>query len=113
VATRKRILDMLASDKLFAASFHMPFPAIGYIDKGPSGYRWVPHSYQLKSVVRGTTLSARLKVAGVSFFGFGCLRRNGRFGLRRLRCFVIEYDVTAKLVIVQQAGHAPSPGHRP
>jgi len=47
VATRKRILDMLATDRLFVASFHMPFPGIGYVEKGQAGYRWVPHSYQL------------------------------------------------------------------
>jgi hypothetical protein len=47
VTTRKRILDMLAMDKIFVASFHMPFPGIGYIDKGQVAYRWVPHSYQL------------------------------------------------------------------
>jgi glyoxylase-like metal-dependent hydrolase (beta-lactamase superfamily II) len=47
VSTRKRFLDMLATDRLFAASFHMPFPGIGHIDKGQGGYRWVPHSYQL------------------------------------------------------------------
>jgi glyoxylase-like metal-dependent hydrolase (beta-lactamase superfamily II) len=47
VTTRKRILDMLAADRIFVASFHMPFPGIGYIDKGQGGYRWVPHSYQL------------------------------------------------------------------
>ena len=47
MATRKRMLDMLANDKLFVASFHMPFPGIGYVEKGPGGYRWVPHTYQL------------------------------------------------------------------
>jgi glyoxylase-like metal-dependent hydrolase (beta-lactamase superfamily II) len=47
VATRKRILDMLATDRLFVASFHMPFPGIGYVEKGQAGYRWVPHAYQL------------------------------------------------------------------
>jgi glyoxylase-like metal-dependent hydrolase (beta-lactamase superfamily II) len=47
VATRKRILDMLATDRLFVASFHMPFPGIGYVEKGQAGYRWVPHTYQL------------------------------------------------------------------
>ncbi len=47
VATRKRMLDMLATDRLMFASFHMPFPAIGWIDKTASGYRWVPHSYQM------------------------------------------------------------------
>ena len=47
VATRNRILDMLATDRLFFASFHFPFPGVGWIDKTSSGYRWVPHSYQL------------------------------------------------------------------
>jgi glyoxylase-like metal-dependent hydrolase (beta-lactamase superfamily II) len=47
VATRKRILDMLATDKVFVASFHMPFPGIGWIDRSQGGYRWVPHSYQM------------------------------------------------------------------
>jgi glyoxylase-like metal-dependent hydrolase (beta-lactamase superfamily II) len=47
VTTRKRILDILANEKLFLASFHMPFPGIGFVEKGAGGYRWVPHSYQL------------------------------------------------------------------
>ena len=47
VATRKRILDMVATEKLFVAGFHMPFPGLGYVEKAGSAYRWVPHSYQL------------------------------------------------------------------
>ena len=47
VATRKRILDMLATDRIMFASFHMPFPGVGYIERNGSGYRWVAHSYQL------------------------------------------------------------------
>ena len=47
VATRRRMLDMLATERLFFASFHMPFPGIGWIDRTSAGYRWVPHSYQL------------------------------------------------------------------
>lgn len=47
VASRKRMLDMLASEKLFFASFHFPFPGVGWIDKTSAGYRWVPHSYQM------------------------------------------------------------------
>jgi glyoxylase-like metal-dependent hydrolase (beta-lactamase superfamily II) len=47
VATRKRMLDMLVSDKLFATGFHMPFPGIGFMEKGQGGFRWMPHSYQL------------------------------------------------------------------
>jgi hypothetical protein len=47
VATRKRMLDMLATDKIMFASFHMPFPGVGYIERNGAGYRWVAHSYQL------------------------------------------------------------------
>jgi len=47
VATRKRILDMVATDRLFVAGFHMPFPGVGYVEKSVGGYRWVPISYQL------------------------------------------------------------------
>jgi len=47
VATRKRMLDMLATERLFAASFHMPFPAVGWIERTQGGYRWVAHSYQM------------------------------------------------------------------
>jgi glyoxylase-like metal-dependent hydrolase (beta-lactamase superfamily II) len=46
-ATRKRVLDMLAADKVPFTGYHMPFPAIGYVDKSDGGYRWVPHTYQL------------------------------------------------------------------
>lgn len=47
VATRKRILDMLAADRIPFAGYHMPFPAIGYVEKTADGYRWVQASYQL------------------------------------------------------------------
>ena len=46
-ATRNRILDMVATDKLFVAGFHMPFPGVGFIERSSAGYRWVPVSYQL------------------------------------------------------------------
>jgi hypothetical protein len=38
---------MVASDELFVIGFHMPFPGIGYVERGQGGYRWVPHAYQL------------------------------------------------------------------
>ena len=47
VNTRKRILDMVATDKLFVAGFHMPLPGLGWVEKTGSGYRWVQHSYQM------------------------------------------------------------------
>jgi glyoxylase-like metal-dependent hydrolase (beta-lactamase superfamily II) len=45
--TRKKILDMVATDKIPATGYHMPFPAVGYVDKKGTGYQWVPASYQL------------------------------------------------------------------
>jgi glyoxylase-like metal-dependent hydrolase (beta-lactamase superfamily II) len=47
VATRKRMLDMVATDRLYVAGFHMPFPGVGWVEKAAGGYRWVPVSYQL------------------------------------------------------------------
>jgi glyoxylase-like metal-dependent hydrolase (beta-lactamase superfamily II) len=46
-ATRQRLLDMAATDDLLVTGYHMPFPAIGYIERTAGGYRWAPHSYQL------------------------------------------------------------------
>ncbi|MCA0399754.1 MAG: MBL fold metallo-hydrolase [Proteobacteria bacterium] len=42
VATRKRILDMAATDKLRVSFYHASFPASGYIAKEGAGYRFVP-----------------------------------------------------------------------
>jgi glyoxylase-like metal-dependent hydrolase (beta-lactamase superfamily II) len=47
VETRKRILDMLATDRVMMTAFHMPFPGVGWIERSGSGYRYVPHGYQL------------------------------------------------------------------
>jgi glyoxylase-like metal-dependent hydrolase (beta-lactamase superfamily II) len=47
-ATRKRIFDMVASEGLLVAGFHMmPFPGLGYVERAGAAYRWVPHSYQM------------------------------------------------------------------
>ncbi|MGE5535379.1 MAG: MBL fold metallo-hydrolase [Acidobacteriota bacterium] len=47
IATRKRILDMVATDKLWAIGYHMPFPSVGFVEKRQSTHHWVPASYQL------------------------------------------------------------------
>jgi glyoxylase-like metal-dependent hydrolase (beta-lactamase superfamily II) len=46
-ATRKRIFEMVANEKIPVIGYHMPFPGIGYVEKAGGAYRWVPHSYQL------------------------------------------------------------------
>ncbi|GBE43768.1 hypothetical protein BMS3Bbin10_01849 [bacterium BMS3Bbin10] len=44
--TRKKILDMTATERMPAIGYHMPFPAIGFVERKGAGYRWVPASYQ-------------------------------------------------------------------
>jgi glyoxylase-like metal-dependent hydrolase (beta-lactamase superfamily II) len=46
-ATRKRVFDMAAAERLPVTGYHMPFPALGFLDRSEEGYRWVPVSYQL------------------------------------------------------------------
>lgn len=46
VATRRRVFDMVSTDKLPVVGYHMPFPALGWVEKTPTSYRWVPASYQ-------------------------------------------------------------------
>ena len=47
VASRKRIFEMVASEGMLVAGFHMPFPGLGYVERAGSAYRWVPHAYQM------------------------------------------------------------------
>ncbi|QUJ76626.1 MBL fold metallo-hydrolase [Sulfitobacter albidus] len=46
-ATRRRILGMLAADKVPFVGYHMPFPGIGYVASKDDAFEYVPHSYQL------------------------------------------------------------------
>ena len=46
-ATRKKVFDMIASDKVPFIGYHMPFPGIGYVEAIDGGYRFVPLTYQL------------------------------------------------------------------
>lgn len=46
-ATRKRLLGMIAADRLPFIGYHMPFPAMGYLEAAGDGFRFVPASYQM------------------------------------------------------------------
>ena len=46
-ATRRRMLDMMATDGIPFIGYHMPFPAMGFVEKAGDGFTYVPHSYQL------------------------------------------------------------------
>ncbi|MHA7868769.1 MAG: MBL fold metallo-hydrolase [Salipiger thiooxidans] len=45
--SRRKLLDMLAADKTPFIGYHMPFPALGYVETRDQGFHYVPHSYQL------------------------------------------------------------------
>lgn len=47
VEARKRLLDMIAAEKVPFTGYHMPFPAVGFIEKTGTSYRYVPATYQL------------------------------------------------------------------
>lgn len=46
-AARTKVFDMIAADRLPFIGYHMPWPSLGYVEKLDTGYRYVPHTYQL------------------------------------------------------------------
>ena len=40
--TRKRVLDMVVTDRLLVSGHHMPFPALGHVERTAGQYRWIP-----------------------------------------------------------------------
>lgn len=46
VATRRRLLDQAASDKIPVHGYHFPFPATGHIAKTAGGYELIPALWQ-------------------------------------------------------------------
>ena len=46
VATRKKLLDRAAADRMLVQGYHFPFPASGYIARDAKGYNFVPVMWQ-------------------------------------------------------------------
>jgi glyoxylase-like metal-dependent hydrolase (beta-lactamase superfamily II) len=46
-ASRRKVLGMLAADKIPMIGYHMPFPAAGFVEPRGEGFRFVPVSYQM------------------------------------------------------------------
>lgn len=44
--TRRRVFDMIASERIPFIGYHMPFPAAGFVEPLDGGFRFVPVSYQ-------------------------------------------------------------------
>lgn len=47
VTARKAVFGMLAADRLPFIGYHMPFPALGYVESNGTGFRYIPASYQM------------------------------------------------------------------
>ncbi|MDU8942962.1 MBL fold metallo-hydrolase [Ovoidimarina sediminis] len=46
-AARRRVLGMLAADRIPFIGYHMPFPGVGFVDTRGDGFHFVPETYQL------------------------------------------------------------------
>lgn len=46
VATRKKLLAMVAADKIAIAGSHLPFPGVGHVDVRGDAYAWVPEEWK-------------------------------------------------------------------
>jgi glyoxylase-like metal-dependent hydrolase (beta-lactamase superfamily II) len=47
-ATRKKVFDMTATDRLTIAGMHLPYPGIGHVAQASEGYAFVPEEWQYK-----------------------------------------------------------------
>ncbi|MBY5665744.1 MBL fold metallo-hydrolase [Rhizobium leguminosarum] len=45
-ASRRKVFDMIATEKIAFLGYHMPFPAVGFVERQDGGYRFVPKTYQ-------------------------------------------------------------------
>ncbi len=46
IATRRRIMDMAATDRLLVAGMHLDFPAFGHVARAGEGYAFVPEVWR-------------------------------------------------------------------
>jgi len=47
IATRRRALDMAATDRLRVAGIHLDFPAFGHIERAGQSYRFIPEVWKV------------------------------------------------------------------
>lgn len=46
-AARRAVFGQIAADRIPFIGYHMPFPAVGYVEVQGNGFRYVPASYQM------------------------------------------------------------------
>ncbi|MCO6049067.1 MBL fold metallo-hydrolase [Mesorhizobium sp. RP14(2022)] len=47
-ATRKKVFGQIADERLPFIGYHMPFPALGYVERFEDGFRFMPETYQME-----------------------------------------------------------------
>lgn len=47
-SARRKLLGMAAADRVPIIGYHLPFPALGYVETRGNGFRYIPASYQLQ-----------------------------------------------------------------
>ncbi len=46
-ATRRKVLGMIAADRIPFIGYHMPWPSVGFVEAMGDGFRYIPNTYQL------------------------------------------------------------------
>lgn len=46
VSTRRRLMDMAASDRIAILGYHFPFPGVGHVQRAGNAYRFIPALWQ-------------------------------------------------------------------
>ncbi|WP_099827392.1 MBL fold metallo-hydrolase [Oceaniglobus indicus] len=46
--TRRKVLDMVAADRIPLVGYHMPFPGLGFVETRGDGFHYVPETYQMR-----------------------------------------------------------------
>ncbi len=49
VSTRRRLLDMAASDRIAILGYHFPFPGVGHVQRAGNAYRFIPALWQFEA----------------------------------------------------------------
>mgnify|MGYP003712749379 CR=1 FL=1 len=71
-ATRRKLLDMAATEKMQVCFYHAPFPATGHIAKAGNGFELVPVQWSSAFTCRyqiGVGCRSQIQSAGT--FGWG------------------------------------------
>jgi hypothetical protein len=87
IATRHKVYDMAATEKLTVVGYHFPYPCVGHVEKDGAGYRLIPGAWdpngevpsqniEKAAVWRPFSLLALAEIASSSYHVVGSSRRD-------------------------------------